>query len=88
MLTGEQVAAHSTQDDLWMIIHGKAYDLTDVSLLSKLYPLWLGSLPRARITLTRAPPRAPPSRFSSRLLTRAGSKSCLSLRARMRPRNT
>lgn len=31
MLTGDQVAAHASKDDLWMIISGKAYDLTEVS---------------------------------------------------------
>ncbi|GAA6000038.1 hypothetical protein JCM10207_006024 [Rhodosporidiobolus poonsookiae] len=28
-LTGADVAQHSTKDDLWMIIHGKVYDLTE-----------------------------------------------------------
>ena len=31
MLSGRQVAEHSGQNDLWMIISGHVYDLTEVS---------------------------------------------------------
>ena len=29
MLQGNEVAKHDNQDDCWVIIHGKAYDVTD-----------------------------------------------------------
>lgn len=28
-LTGQEVAKHSTQEDCWVVVHGKAYDVTD-----------------------------------------------------------
>ena len=28
-LTGEQVAEHNSRDSCWVIVHGKAYDVTD-----------------------------------------------------------
>lgn len=29
-LTGEEVAKHNSKDSCWVIIHGKAYDVTEV----------------------------------------------------------
>jgi L-lactate dehydrogenase (cytochrome) len=28
-LTGEEVAKHNSKDSCWVIVHGKAYDVTD-----------------------------------------------------------
>ena len=28
-LSGQEVAKHNSKDDCWVIIHGKAYDVTD-----------------------------------------------------------
>lgn len=28
-LTGQEVAKHSTQEDCWVVVHGKAYDVTE-----------------------------------------------------------
>lgn len=28
-LTGEEIAKHDNRDDCWVIIHGKAYDVTE-----------------------------------------------------------
>lgn len=28
-LTGQQVAQHNSKDSCWVIVHGKAYDVTD-----------------------------------------------------------
>ena len=28
-LSGDEVARHSTKDDCWVIIHGRAYDVTE-----------------------------------------------------------
>lgn len=30
-LTGEEIAKHSSKDSCWVIIHGKAYDVTEAS---------------------------------------------------------
>lgn len=29
-LSGEEVAKHNSKDSCWVIIHGKAYDVTEV----------------------------------------------------------
>lgn len=29
-LSGEEIAKHSSREDCWVIIHGKAYDVTEV----------------------------------------------------------
>lgn len=28
-LTGEEIAKHNSREDCWVIIHGKAYDVTE-----------------------------------------------------------
>lgn len=28
-LTGQEVAKHSSQEDCWVVVHGKAYDVTE-----------------------------------------------------------
>lgn len=28
-LTGEEIAKHNNKDDCWVIIHGRAYDVTE-----------------------------------------------------------
>ena len=28
-LTGEEIAKHNTKDDCWVIVHGRAYDVTE-----------------------------------------------------------
>lgn len=32
-LTGEDIAQHNKREDCWVIIHGKAYDVTEVRIL-------------------------------------------------------
>ena len=29
VLTGAEVAKHNTKDSVWVIVHGKVYDVTD-----------------------------------------------------------
>lgn len=31
VLTGTEVAKHNSKDSCWVIVHGKAYDITEVS---------------------------------------------------------
>lgn len=30
-LTGEEIAKHNSKESCWVIVHGKAYDVTEVS---------------------------------------------------------
>ncbi len=33
-LSGEEIAKHDSRESCWVIIHGKAYDVTEVSNIS------------------------------------------------------
>jgi hypothetical protein len=53
-LTGEEVAKHNSRESCWVIVHGKAYDVTEfLPGPSSLQPLF-----HALLTATRAPWRS------------------------------
>lgn len=62
MLTGAEVAAHNNRDSCWVIIHGKAYDVTDflpgTPPTPHAYPVLLDGLPELKLTNSQSTPEA------------------------------